>query len=157
MAKVFDNCGDGETYYHCSASDTDFTRDEWYEYHIKTRDTDQSVLTCFGFTWNVHDVCLNPHTTEIYRDNRSFIEIKTAQRKDGLWTVGNSYQCLTGSGDDYDGGCGCWYDGATYNTEEDAILANLEWFKTRRNNTPKIQNAINKAIFDRKCKQLTLF
>lgn len=156
MGKIFNKCGD-DIFYHCSAIDKGFTRDEWGKFCEDTRYTDAIVATYFGFAWNVHDVCLNPHTTEIYRDNRSFIEIKTAQRKDGLWTVGNSYQCLTSSGDDYGGGCGCWYEGATYKTEEDAILANLEWFKTRKNNVPKIQNAINKAIFDRKCKQLTLF
>ena len=107
-------------YYHCAANGKDYSRDEWGKFCEDTRYTDAIVATYFGFRWNAHDVCLNPHTTEIYRDNRSFIEIKTAQRKDGLWTVGNSYQCLTGSGDDYGGGCGCWYDGATYETEEDA-------------------------------------
>ena len=156
MAKVYDNCGSG-VYYHCSAIDKGFTRDEWGKFCEDTRHTDAIVATYFGFDWNVHDVCRNPHTTEIYRDNRSFIEIMTAQRKDGLWTVGNSYQCLSGHQDDYGGGCGCWYDGETYQTEENAILAGLEWFKSRKNNTPKIQNAINKAIFDRRCKQLTLF
>ena len=64
---------------------------------------------------------------------------------------------MSGHQDDYGGGCGCWYDGETYKTEEDAILANLEWFKMHKNNSSKIQQAINKAIFDRKCKQLTLF
>lgn len=156
MGKILNKCWD-DNFYYCSAIDKYFTRNEWGKVCEDTRNYDATVATYFGFDWNVHDVCLNPRTTEIYRDNRSFIEIKTAQRKDGLWTVGNSYKYLTCNCDDYGGGCGCWYDGATYKTEEDAILANLEWFKTRKNNAPKIQNAINKAIFDRKCKQLTLF
>ena len=55
------------------------------------------------------------------------------------------------------GGCGCWYEGETFPTEDAAIVAALQNFKKKDGLKPKIANAIQKAIFDRKCKQLTLF
>lgn len=155
MGNIINKYDNDDNIYYCAAIDKHFKRNEWGKFCEDT--TDAIVATYFGFKWNIHDVCLNPHATKIYRDNRSFIEIQTAQRKDGLWTVGNSYLCLSGHQDDYGGGKGCWYDSTTYQTEEDAIIAMLEWFKTMENNTPKIQKAINNAIFNRKCKQLTLF
>ena len=85
------------------------------------------------------------------------LQIKTAQRKDGLWVVGYDY-CNIEVGSDAcgGGGSGCWYDGETFSTEDKAIIAQLEYFKGK-NLKSKYKDAINKAIFDRKCKQLTLF
>ena len=155
MATVHAYTPDG-IYYECAANGKKYTGEEWHAYCAANKNTDCVVAEYFGFKWNVHDVCINAHITDIFFESwNCCLQIKTAQRKDGTWTYGHNYSGITDC--EEGGGCGCWYDGATYKTEEDAILANLEWFKTRKNNVPKIQNAINKAIFDRKCKQLTLF
>ena len=155
MATVHAYTPDG-IYYECAANGKKYTGEEWHAYCAANKNTDCVVAEYFGFKWNVHDVCINAHITDIFFESwNCCLQIKTAQRKDGTWTYGHNYSGITDC--EEGGGCGCWYDGTTHKTEEDAILANLEWFKTRKNNVPKIQNAINKAIFDRKCKQLTLF
>jgi hypothetical protein len=155
MATVHAYTPDG-IYYECAANGKKYTGEEWHAYCAANKNTDFVVAEYFGFKWNVYDVCINAHITDIFFESWNYcLQIKTAQRKDETWTYGYNYRDITDCGES--GGCGCWYDGTTYKTEEDAILANLEWFKTQKNNAPKIQNAINKAIFDRKCKQLTLF
>ena len=116
------------------------------------------MATYFGFQWNAHDVCRNPHVLDVlnvsYNDH---LQIKTAQRKDGLWVVGYDYCNIeVGSNGCGGGGSGCWYDGETFPTEDKAIIAQLEYFKGK-NLKSKYKDAINKAIFDHKCKQLTLF
>lgn len=157
MGKIYGNFKDG-IFYHCAAIDKDFTSEEWYKYCDDTRYSDAIVATYFGFQWNAHDACRNPHVLDVlnvsYNDH---LQIKTAQRKDGLWVVGYDY-CNIEVGSDAcgGGGSGCWYDGETFSTEDKAIIAQLEYFKGK-NLKSKYKDAIQKTIFDRKCKQLTLF
>ena len=155
MATVHAYTPDG-IYYECAANGKKYTGEKWHAYCAANKNTDFVVAEYFGFKWNVHDVCINAHITDIFFESwNCCLQIKTAQRKDGTWTYGHNYSGITDC--EEGGGCGCWYEGETFPTEDAAIVAALQNFKKKDGLKPKIANAIQKAIFDRKCKQLTLF
>ena len=140
-------------YHTCHCISRDFTLDEYSEF-VKSTNSNQAVLDELGFQWNVHDICINPHIAKIIDEAGHSLDIETARTRDG-WVYGYYHfglekDCGGGSG-------GCRFSDAKYPTEDSAIVAALELFKSRENLLPKYRKAITEEIFNRKCTQLTLF
>ena len=140
-------------YHTCHCIGRDFTLDEYSEF-VKSTSSNQSVFEEYGFQWNVHDVCINPHIAKIIDEAGHNLDIETAQTRDG-WVYGYYHSGLE---KDYGGGAGGRsYTDTKYPTENDAIVAALEWFKDRKYLLSKYKKVIIAEIFKRKCTQLTLF
>lgn len=108
-----------------------FTSKEWGEYCAATRlDSTKRIHTTFGrYTFNDHDICLNPDSVEFNIKNGGYgcnASIKYADCGNGLWNFGLDYSICTGGGGygvswaDRDTGDG-WRRG--YHTKEECLIA----------------------------------
>ena len=86
-----------------------FTFDEWAEYCDRTRkDESQRIQTTIGkYTWNDHDICINPEEWTITAKAGAYgyyATIKWAECGNGVWAFGLDYSTGTGGG-----GFGVWW------------------------------------------------
>lgn len=80
-----------------------FTQEQWNEYCDMTRHDDSlRVTNTFGkYTFNDHDVCINPDVEEINVKGGAYgyyVRIKYAECGNGIWTFGIDHSTGTGGG-----------------------------------------------------------
>jgi len=144
----------------CRCLNRTFNFGEWCAY-IKAHPNSghESVFEEFGFQWNIHDVCLNPHRINIIpRNSGAMLEVRTAKSKRG-YGFGISHSGIeenTSSG----GGYGVYYDSPIdeyFNTENGAIIAALKKVRKKTYLRKEYAALIDLEISLRQNTQLTLF
>ena len=150
-----------DIYHTCHCLGRKFTFDQWIEYaQAHPHSGNEPIFEEFGFKWNIHDICINPHTINILPRKASGFErlaIDTAQTSKG-WVYGILYSGLDddeGAG----GGFGAGYARPTigyFATENAAIIAALERCK-RKKLRKEYASLIDLEIAMRQNPQLTLF
>ena len=121
----------GKPFYEIRCCGRRFTRKEWGEYCNATRlDTTKRIHTTIGrYTFNDHDICLNPDSVEFNIKKGAYgcnAVIKYADCGNGLWSFGLNYAIGTAGG-----GYGVsWADRDTgddwrrgYHTKEECLIA----------------------------------
>ena len=147
----------------CKCIGRDFTFTEWCAYTKEHQNCgSEPVFEEFGFKWNIHDICLNPHRINILprhnKDGYARLEISTANTRDG-WSIGISYSGIE-QDESSGGGCGVAYDRPNdehYPSENDAIIAALRRIRKKKNLRKEYASLIDLEIAMRQHPQLTLF
>ena len=81
-----------KVFFRSHAAGRDFTNEEWTAYCEATwRGQQEPETFTFGeFTFNIHDVCLNPRKAVDFKNAAVQIQVTTAKSPDGRWTAGHS-------------------------------------------------------------------
>lgn len=138
----------------CELLNRSFTYPEWSDYCKTQPYHSPAVYTEGDFSWNINDVCTNPHKLTIQCGNTAKVTIKTAKVK-GKWYYGKEANNINSQY--YYSGSPCRYKSTypCYDTESAAIRAALIDVKKHCAPQGNILKAINTAIFNHS--QLTLF
>lgn len=130
---------DKEVFHRIRCCGREFNWKQWGDYCAATReDPSQQILTTFGkYTFNDHDICLNPDVVELNVKNGSYayyVNIKYAECGNGIWVFG--LDCCTAT---CAGGYGCawsdvlhdaaWHGG--YPSQRDCLIAACDAAVTR--------------------------
>lgn len=74
-------------YHLCRCTGQRFSFEEWCAY-TKGHNSNEIQMTFGDFSYNIHDVCLTPHTPVNWRNKTCLIKVKTAQSPCGRWDSG---------------------------------------------------------------------
>lgn len=95
---------DKEVFHRIMHLNRTFTQDEWSQYLDETyKDESKRIRSTIGkYTWNDHDICLNPDTYYYSIDKKNAggynCTINIAECGNGVWAFGLDYNTGTGGG-----------------------------------------------------------
>lgn len=82
------------------------TRDEYWQLLRELPNSSSTpVISYYGFDYNPHGICLNPHKERLGDDKFYYVELRTAQNKAGRWVCSMDLS-MGGGGWSYGVSCG---------------------------------------------------